>query len=50
LPSKTIVAIATIGILLIVALIKGIDGVLLASGIAIIAGLGGYTAGKRKVP
>lgn len=46
MPSKTIIAIVCITLLLIVALLKNIDGVLLASGITIIAGLGGYAAGK----
>lgn len=50
MPSKTIVAIVCIAILLIVALLKNIDGVLLAGGIATLAGLGGYAAGKKHHP
>lgn len=34
--------------LAIISLIKGIDGAVLASAFTVIAGLGGYTAGKRK--
>ena len=46
MPSKTIVAIIAIAILLGIALLKNIDGALLASGLALLAGLGGYVAGK----
>lgn len=46
--SKTIVAIVTIGALLGIALFKDIDGVLLSSGIAVIAGLAGYAAHAAK--
>ena len=48
MPNKTIVAIACITALLITALIKGMDGALLATGIGVIAGLGGYIVGKVK--
>lgn len=48
MPSKTIVAIIAIALLLGAAILKDINGVLLASGIAIIAGLGGFVAGKVK--
>lgn len=48
MPSKTIVAISAILILLIVALLKNIDGVLLSSGITLIAGLGGYALAKSR--
>lgn len=48
--TKATTAIAAILIVLIVAMIKNIDGMLLSAGIAIIAGLGGYTAGKVKKP
>ena len=44
--NKTIVAIVCVAILLGIALLRGIDGAALASGIAVIAGLGGYAAGK----
>jgi len=47
MPNKTIVAIVVIGILLGIALWQGINGALLASGLVIIAGLGGYAAGKK---
>ena len=41
-----IVAIIAITALISLAVLKGINGAVLASGIAIIAGLGGYTLGK----
>jgi len=44
-----IIAILVIGALIAYALSQGINGALLASGTAIIAGLGGYTA-KGKMP
>lgn len=47
---KAITSILCITALLIVALLKGFDGVLLASGIAIIAGLGGFVAGRTTHP
>lgn len=50
MPSKTIIAIACITLLLTVALIKGINGVLLSSGLAILAGLGGFTLGRKTHP
>lgn len=50
MPSKTIVAIICITALLIAALLTGTDGALLASGITLIAGLGGYALGKYKKP
>ena len=46
--AKTIVAIAAITLLLAIALFKGIDGALLSSGIAVIAGIAGYEIGKIK--
>lgn len=46
MPSKTIVAIVCITILLVTALFMGINGVLLAGGLALLAGLGGYAKGK----
>lgn len=48
MPNKTIVAIIVTGIILGVAIWRGIDGALLASGLAVIAGLGGYAVGKKK--
>lgn len=50
MPNKTIVAIGCITAILITALIMSIDGVLVASGLAILAGLGGYAIGKVKKP
>jgi len=43
----TIIAIISIVILEIVALIKGIDGQIFATVISVLAGLGGYTVGKK---
>ena len=48
MPSKTIVAIISITVLLITSLLLGINGAALAGGIAIIAGLGGFAAAKKK--
>jgi len=48
MPNKTIVAIGCIAAILITALIKGVDGALLSTGVAAIAGLGGYAVGKLK--
>lgn len=48
---ETIVAMFCITILEIFALLKGIDGVMLSTVIAIIAGLGGFWVGKlRNIP
>ena len=44
---KTIIAIIVVGALLLTALWNGIDGVLMASGIAVIAGLGGFYVRKK---
>lgn len=46
--SKTIVAIICITFLLIIALFLNIDGALLSTGIALIAGLAGYAVAKKK--
>jgi len=46
MPSKTIVAIIAVFLLLLTALLKGIDGAALSAGIAVIAGLGGVALGK----
>ncbi|GAI35522.1 unnamed protein product [marine sediment metagenome] len=48
MPSKTTVAIIAIALLLGIALFKGINGAALASGLVVIAGLGGYVVGKVK--
>lgn len=50
MPSKTVIAIIAVTMLLAIALIKDIDGVLLSSGIAVLAGLGGFVAGKKSHP
>jgi len=46
----TTIAILCITALEIIALANDINGALLAGSIAIIAGLGGYTAGKKRPP
>lgn len=48
MPSKTIVAIICITLLLGIALWQGVNGALLSSGVAVIAGLGGYAVAKSK--
>lgn len=48
LTSKTALAIYAITILLSIALLKGINGVLLASALTLLAGLGGFAIGARK--
>jgi len=50
MPSKTIVSIICITILLTTALLMHINGILLTSGIGVLAGLGGFAAGKAKSP
>lgn len=45
-----IIAIIAITALISMAILKGINGAALSSGIAIIAGLGGYTLGKSIKP
>lgn len=46
--NKTIVAIICITILLGIALWQGINGALLSTGVALIAGLGGYAIAKSQ--
>lgn len=48
MPNKTIVAIGAVAAIIITALVMGHNGVLVATGVAAIAGLGGYIAGKVK--
>lgn len=45
MPSKTIIAIISIGILEAIALFRGIDGAYLSMAIAAMAGLGGFSFG-----
>lgn len=47
MPYKAITAMLCITALLITALLSGIDGVLLASGCVLLAGLGGFEIGKH---
>lgn len=48
MPNKAIISIVCITLLLGIALWKGVDGVLLSGGIAVIAGLGGFAIAKSK--
>lgn len=48
--TKVTVAIVCITILLAIALLKDINGALLTTGVAAIAGLGGWAAHKAKSP
>ena len=50
MPNKTIVAIICITLLLGIALWQKVDGAILSTGIALIAGLGGYALAKSKHP
>ena len=46
----TLIAIISISVLEGIALAKGINGAALSSALAMIAGLGGYTLGRKKHP
>lgn len=48
MPNKTIVAIGCITAIIITCIFKDMNGALIGSGVAIIAGLAGYAAGKIK--
>ncbi|MBA7579879.1 hypothetical protein ES708_21760 [subsurface metagenome] len=50
MPSKTIVAIICITIILVSCIFNDIDGALIGTGVAAIAGLGGWAAHKVKNP
>lgn len=50
MPNKTIVAIGAIAAIVISCIFNNIDGAIVGVGVAAIAGLGGYAAGKRKKP
>ncbi|MBA7545729.1 hypothetical protein ES705_38101 [subsurface metagenome] len=50
MPSKTIVAIVALAAILITCILKNINGALVGSVSALIAGLGGYAVGKLKKP
>ena len=43
---KITIAIVVIAVILLVALLKGLNGVLMSSGIGIISGLAGFSAGR----
>ncbi|GAI61803.1 unnamed protein product [marine sediment metagenome] len=48
MPSKTIVAIIAVTIIISLCIWRNIDGALIGAGVAAIAGLGGYAIGTRK--
>ena len=48
MPNKTIVAIAAITAIIISCIFNDIDGAVVGSGVAAVAGLGGYAIGKFK--
>ncbi len=48
MPSKTIVAIISVTIIIGLCIWRNIDGALIGTGVAAIAGLGGYAIGTRK--
>ena len=50
MPNKTIVAIVCVTAIIVACIFKNIDGALIGTGVAVIAGLGGYLAGKTKKP
>ncbi len=50
MPNKTMVAIVAVAAIVITCIIKNIDGAIVGIGVAAIAGLGGYIAGKVKKP
>ncbi len=48
MPNKTIVAIVAVAAIIITCIIKDINGAIISVGVATIAGLGGYIAGRVK--
>lgn len=50
MPKITLVAIAAIFILCLVALLKEVNGAIQSTGVAIIAGLGGYSISRKTHP
>ncbi|MBA7576227.1 hypothetical protein ES708_18066 [subsurface metagenome] len=48
MPNKTIVAIVAVAAIIITCIIKNIDGAIVGIGCTLIAGLGGYIAGRVK--
>ena len=44
---KIVAAMLIIGLILLVCLIKGLNGVLMSSGIGLVSGLAGYGAGRK---
>jgi len=50
MPGKTYAAIGAIAAIVITCIFKDIDGVVVSTGIGLIAGLAGYAVGKAKPP
>lgn len=50
MPNKTIIAIGALAVIIISCIFMNIDGAIVGIGVAAIAGLGGYAAGKIKKP
>ncbi|MBA7577512.1 hypothetical protein ES708_19365 [subsurface metagenome] len=50
MPIKTIVAIVAVAAIIITCIIKDINGAIVGVGVAAIAGLGGYIAGRVRKP
>ncbi|MBA7581060.1 hypothetical protein ES708_22960 [subsurface metagenome] len=48
MPNKTVVAIVAVAAIIITCIIKNVDGAIVGAGVAAIAGLGGYIAGRVK--
>ncbi|GAH46699.1 unnamed protein product [marine sediment metagenome] len=48
MPSKTIVSIIAVAIIIICCIFNGINGAVVGTGVAAIAGLGGYAIGRVK--
>jgi len=48
MPSKTIIAIGALTVIIVSCIFKNIDGAIVGAGVAAIAGLGGYAIGKFK--
>ncbi|MBA7576365.1 hypothetical protein ES708_18204 [subsurface metagenome] len=48
MPSKTIVAIVAITVIIVSCIFNNINGAVVGAGVAAIAGLGGYAIGKFK--
>lgn len=48
MPSKTVIAIIAVTVIIVTCIFNDIDGAVVGTGVAAIAGLGGYAIGTRK--